>query len=84
VHHGYVTQNQFLRVLNDLGLMKLLVGFERDNLVEKFRVHVGGRDDVDYINRPDIYLALQLQTRSRSSVFIPRSFVRSLLSSNRK
>ena len=29
--------------------MKLLVGFERDNLVEKFRVHVGGRDDVDYI-----------------------------------
>ena len=44
-----MTENQFLRVLNDLGLMNLLTGFEKGNLIEKFRVRVGGREDVDYI-----------------------------------
>jgi len=49
VRNGHVTQNQFYRVLNDLGLLALLTGFEKDNLVEKFRVKIGGRDDIDYI-----------------------------------
>ncbi|CAF2018845.1 unnamed protein product [Rotaria magnacalcarata] len=49
VRNGHVTQNQFLRVLNDLSLMNLLTGFEKDNLLEKFRVRVGGRDDIDYL-----------------------------------
>ncbi len=49
VRNGHVTQNQFLRVLNDLGMLTLLNGFEKDNLLEKFRVRVGGRDDIDYI-----------------------------------
>ncbi|CAF0920382.1 unnamed protein product [Adineta ricciae] len=49
VRNGHVTQSQFLRVLNDLGLLTLLTGFEKDNLLEKFRVRVGGRDDMDYI-----------------------------------
>jgi hypothetical protein len=49
VRHGYVTQNQFLRVLNDLSLLNLLTGFEKENLIEKFRVRIGGRDDIDYI-----------------------------------
>jgi hypothetical protein len=29
--------------------MNLLTGFEKDNLLEKFRVHVGGQEDIDYI-----------------------------------
>ena len=49
VRNGHVTANQFLRVLNDLGLLTLLNGFEKDNLLEKFRVKIGGRDDIDYI-----------------------------------
>jgi len=49
VKNGHVTQNQFLRVLNDLGLLTLLNGFEKENLIEKFRVRVGGRDDIDYL-----------------------------------
>lgn len=49
VKNGHVSQNQFLRVLNDLGLLTLLNGFEKENLVEKFRVRVGGRDDIDYL-----------------------------------
>ncbi|CAF0725960.1 unnamed protein product [Rotaria sordida] len=49
VRNGHVTQNQFLRVLNDLALLTLLNGFEKDNLLEKFRVRVGGRDDIDYL-----------------------------------
>ncbi len=48
MRNGHVTENQFLRVLNDLGLLTLLTGFEKDNLLEKFRVRVGGRDDMDY------------------------------------
>ncbi|UJR13407.1 hypothetical protein I4U23_000422 [Adineta vaga] len=49
VRNGHVTQSQFLRVLNDLGLLTLLSGFEKDNLLEKFRVRIGGRDDMDYL-----------------------------------
>ncbi|CAF1138992.1 unnamed protein product [Adineta steineri] len=49
VRNGHVTQNQFLRVLNDLGMLTMLSGFEKDNLLAKFRVRVGGRDDMDYI-----------------------------------
>jgi hypothetical protein len=49
VRHGHVTENQFLRVLNDLDLLTLLTGLEKDNLLEKFRVRVGGHDDIDYI-----------------------------------
>ena len=44
-----MTENQFLRVLNDLGLFSLLTGFEKETLIEKYRVRVGGRDDIDYV-----------------------------------
>jgi hypothetical protein len=49
VRNGHVTENQFLRALNDLCLLALLTGLEKDNLLEKFRVRIGGRDDIDYI-----------------------------------
>ena len=49
VKNGHVTQNQFQRVLNDLSLFNLLTGFEKETLIEKYRVRVGGRDDIDYI-----------------------------------
>jgi hypothetical protein len=41
VRHGPCYTKSFLRVLNDLG------GFEKENLLEKFRVRVGGRDDYE-------------------------------------
>jgi len=49
VHNGHITQNQFLRVLNNLDLLALLTGFEKENLIEKYRVRIGGRDDIDYL-----------------------------------
>jgi Ca2+-binding EF-hand superfamily protein len=48
VHHGYISQNQFLRTLNKLDLFHALTDSERNTLIEKFRVQVGGRADVDY------------------------------------
>ena len=49
VRNGYVSQNQFKRVLNDLNLMKMLNDYELQVLINKYAVKIGTRDDVNYL-----------------------------------
>lgn len=53
VKNGFVSQNQFRRVLNDLDLAPALNEMEFKNLCDKFRVQIGTRDDIDYITLND-------------------------------
>ena len=48
VKNGFVTINQFKRVLSDLDLGSLLTDIEFKNLCDKFKVQIGNRDDIDY------------------------------------
>lgn len=50
VKNGYVTEKQFIRVLDDLSLLSLINGIEKSSLFKKFRVQVGGRQDIDYLS----------------------------------
>lgn len=47
--NGYVTQNQFTRVLNDLKLRTVLENTELENLIKKYSVRIGTRDDINYV-----------------------------------
>lgn len=54
VKNGYVSQNQFRRVLNDLNLVSLLRNVELDALMRKYCVRIGhSRDDVNYVSLCD-------------------------------
>lgn len=54
VRNGYVTQNQFRRVLNDLNLVSLLRDIELDAIMRKYCVRIGhSRDDVNYVSFND-------------------------------
>lgn len=48
VKNGFISQNQFRRVLSDLDLATLLTEIEFKKICEKFCVQIGTRDDVDY------------------------------------
>lgn len=49
IKNGYVTQNQFTRVLNDLKLRTVLEHHELENLIKKYMVRIGTRDDINYV-----------------------------------
>jgi Ca2+-binding EF-hand superfamily protein len=49
VNNGYVSQNQFHRVLNELNLSSLLNSNELDNIMKRFSVKIGTRNDVNYL-----------------------------------
>ena len=49
VHNGWVTKRQFRRVLKELEMESLLHEEELRVICQRFRVHIGGRDDVNYI-----------------------------------
>lgn len=53
VNNGYVTQNQFQRVLRDLDLLALLTDSELKAVMKLFGSRVGSRDDVNYISFAD-------------------------------
>ena len=51
VKNGYVSQNQFRRVLNDLNLVTLMKDIELDAVMRKFCVRIGhSREDVNYVS----------------------------------
>ncbi len=49
IKNGYCTQNQFIRVLNDLNLRTVVSQEELENILKKFSVRIGTRDDVNYV-----------------------------------
>lgn len=53
IKNGYVTQNQFIRVLNDLKLRTVIDSTELEHLVKKYSVRIGTRDDVNYCDFSD-------------------------------
>jgi hypothetical protein len=58
VKNGFVSKNQFRRVLSDLDLATLLNELEFKNICDKFRVQIGTRDDIDYVTLCDTLYAL--------------------------
>ena len=53
IKNGYVTQNQFTRVLNDLHLRTLVNPTQLENLIKKYSVRIGTRDDINYVTFSD-------------------------------
>lgn len=53
IKNGYVTNNQFVRVLNDLKLRTIIGQTELENLIKKYSVRIGTRDDVNYVSFAD-------------------------------
>ena len=49
VHNGNVTRLQFHRVLTELDMGSLLSAQEIEVIFSQFKVHMGGRDDMNYI-----------------------------------
>lgn len=49
IKNGYVTQNQFTRVLNDLKLRTAIGPTELEYLIKKYSVRIGTRDDINYV-----------------------------------
>lgn len=49
IKNGYVTQNQFTRVLNDLKLRTVIGSTELEYLIKKYSVRIGTRDDINYV-----------------------------------
>ena len=49
IKNGHVTQNQFIRVLDDLKLQTVLDHYELETLIKKYSVTIGRRNDVNYI-----------------------------------
>ena len=65
IKNGYCTQNQFTRVLNDLKLRTVVSQEELDNILKKYSVRIGTRDDVNYVYFSDtIYQLASFEFRA--------------------
>lgn len=65
IKNGYCTQNQFIRVLNDLKLRTVVSTDELDCILKKFSVRIGTRDDVNYVSFSDnIYKLASFEFRA--------------------
>jgi Ca2+-binding EF-hand superfamily protein len=53
IKNGFVTRNQFIRVLNDINLGSMLNETEMNCVLKKFSVRIGTRDDVNYVKFAD-------------------------------
>ena len=53
IKNGFVTRNQFVRVLNDLNLSSILNETDLGYVIKKFSVRIGTRDDVSYVKFAD-------------------------------
>lgn len=53
IKNGFVSRNQFVRVLNDLNLGSMLNEIELGCVLKKFSVKIGTRDDVNYVKFAD-------------------------------